>query len=280
MKATAVFFSAMAFLLSAQAEVKAGKERIITLGSSVTEIVYALGHGDNLVATDITSVYPKQADALPKLGHFRQLSAEGVLSLEPSLIIAVDGVGPPEVVASIKRSGVKWVSVPSGHTLTDLKKKFAGVARALGRTEAGEALFTRVESKLDPAEPKAGSPRVLFVYARGRGAMNVSGTNTAAATMIEWAGATNAVTLFEGYRPLTAEAVIAAQPDVILVTTRGLESLGGVDGLMRAPGVSLTPAGRSKRFIAIEDLKLLGFGPRVGDGVAELKQALADASKR
>ncbi|MEM6732551.1 MAG: ABC transporter substrate-binding protein [Myxococcota bacterium] len=255
------------------------KERIVTLGSSVTEIVYALGHGDSVVGTDMTSLFPPEAQGKRTLGHFRGVSSEGVISLKPTLVIAVEGVGPAEAVASVKKLGVKWVTVSDGHTRPALKEKFLGVGKAVGEEAKAKTLLTSVEKSLDSVRPVGGSnkPKVLFVYARGRGAMNVAGLDTSANTILNWAGATNAVTGYEGYRPLTAEAVVASKADVILVTTRGLESLGGIDGLLKAPGVSLTPAGKNRRIVAVEDLKLLGFGPRVGEGVKELAEALASS---
>ncbi|MEO1172328.1 MAG: hemin ABC transporter substrate-binding protein [Myxococcota bacterium] len=256
------------------------EERVVTLGSSVTEIVYALGLGDQVVGTDVTSLYPAAAAKKRTLGHFRGLSSEGVLSLRPTLVVAVDGVGPPEAVAAVKRLGVTWISVPNGHTRAELKEKFTKVGRAFGKVAEAEALYAEVADALDSslsAAPKE-KQKVLFIYARGRGAMNVAGKDTGADTIITWAGGTNAVQGYEGYKPLTAEAVVRSKADVILVTTRGLESLGGVDGLMKAPGVALTPAGKKRRIIAVDDLKLLGFGPRVGEGVRELAQALRGAA--
>ncbi|MEO0812808.1 MAG: ABC transporter substrate-binding protein [Myxococcota bacterium] len=251
--------------------------RWVTLGSSVTEIVYKLGHGDKVVGTDLTSLYPDETKPVRTLGHFRGLSSEGVLSLRPTLVVAVDGVGPPEAVAAIKRAGVRWVTVPNGHTRTELRAKFAEVGRAIGDEAGSITLLKQVDATLDSIKQRATKPKpkVLFVYARGRGAMNVAGQETGANTILSWAGAVNAVRGFEGYRPLTAEAVVTAKPDYILVTTRGLESLGGVEGLLKAPGVRLTPAGKNRRVIAIDDLELLGFGPRVGSGVSKLAKALS-----
>jgi iron complex transport system substrate-binding protein len=111
---------------------------------------------------------------------------------------------------------------------------------------------------------------VLFVYARGAGTLMVSGGGTSAAEMLRLAGATNAVQGFEGFRPLTAEAVVAARPDIVLLPSRGLASLGGVEAVLKLPGMALTPAGRARRVVALDDTLLLGFGPRLADAVEQL----------
>lgn len=152
------------------------------------------------------------------------------------------------------------------------------VARSLGVTERGEKIIRRLQADLAAArslivqvEPR---PRVLFIYARGAGTLNVSGTGTPADEMIRLAGGINAISLYEGFKPLTAEAAIAAAPDVFLLPQRGLSSLGGVEGLLALPGLALTPAGRARRVAALEDLYLLGFGPRTGRAVGDLARLL------
>ncbi|NDJ33535.1 MAG: ABC transporter substrate-binding protein [Chloroflexi bacterium] len=115
---------------------------------------------------------------------------------------------------------------------------------------------------------------MMFIYARGAGAVSVAGTDTGAATMIEMAGGENAVTEFDGYQPITAEAVVAAAPDVILMMTRGLESLGGVEGLLEQPGIAATPAGENRRVVVVDDLYLLGFSTRTATATLDLTYLL------
>ncbi len=252
----------------------ADDSRIVTLGASVTELVYALGAGEKVVGVDATSLYPAEAESVRTLGYYRQVASEGILSLRPTLVLALEGSGPPEALESVKRAGVEVRMVPQGHGREELRRKFEAVGEALGEKAAATALVRGVLQQLDELTPSRTPPRVLFIYARGRGALSVSGEDTSAATIIDWVGARNAVTGYDGYRPLTAEAVVAAKPDVLLVTSRGLESLGGIDGVLRAPGVALTPAGRARRIVAIDDLQLLGFGPRLGDAAERLHRAL------
>lgn len=256
----------------------APKKRVVSIGSAVTEIVYALGAEDSLVGVDTSSLYPEAATKLPQVGYERVLASEGILSLKPGVVIAMSEAGPPAVLAQVKEAGVTLVSVPAKYTVDAAKEKIRIVAEALGKVEEGRKL----SAQLDESAAKAlallakakTKPKVMFIYARGGGSVNVSGTGTAADAMIGLAGGENAVTGYTGYKPITSEAVVAAAPDIILLTRRGLESTGGEKGLLEQPGIALTPAGKSGRIIALDDVKLLNFGPRLGEALLELIQKI------
>jgi iron complex transport system substrate-binding protein len=260
--------------LPVQSQPIADTSRIVTVGGSVTEIVYALGAGDQVVGVDASSVYPEAATEKPSVGYFRQLPAEGVLSLDPSLVLALEGTGPPTVLDQLRSAGVRTEVITDAPTVASAEQKIRTIAELLGRTAQGDTLVQQM--KRDVAEAQAlredasSTPRVLFIYARGSGSMNVAGRGTTAEAMIELAGARNAITGFEGFKPMTAEAVVSAAPDVLLLLTRGLDSVGGVDGLLEQPGIALTPAGENRRIVAMDDLLMLGFGPRLGTAVKEL----------
>lgn len=254
--------------------------RVISIGGSVTEIIHALGVADRLVAVDSSSIYPSAlVDRLPKVGYVRNLGAEGVLSLDPSFIITTPDAGPPEVLAQLRDAGVPIFMVPDEDSIEGAKAKIRAIAEVFERQSQAEDLVRQLELDLLEAQLVADSvadaapPRVMFIYARGAGALSVSGTGTSAHAMIELARGVNAVTGYEGYRPLTAEAAVAAAPEVLLLLTRGLESVGGIAGLAELPGLALTPAYEAGRVIAMDDLYLLGFGPRVGRAVLELTRA-------
>ena len=250
--------------------------RIATLGGTVTETVYALGLGDNVVGTDLSSLYPTDVMEKPRLGYFRQASTEGILSLNPTLVISLDGLGPPAVAEQLRAAGVSVLLVPEAQTLEAAEARVQTLGRALGQEEAAEAVIARMHEALAEAEAlrPTPAPRALFVYARGTGFVSVSGVGTAADTVMRLAGAENAVGAFEGFRPLTAEAVVEAAPDVVVIPGRGLQSLGGPDGLFDQPGLAQTPAGRERRVVAVDDAILLGLGPRVGEGVTALAKGL------
>lgn len=259
-------------LLGAVAAGAAPPARVVSVGGAVTEMVYALGAGATLVGADSTSLHPEAANRLPRVGYMRQLSAEGVLSLRPDLVLATAEAGPPATLAQLRASGVSLERLPVRHSVTAVRENLLAVAEALGRRAEGEALVRRFDADWSAVRERVAryptQPRVLFVMAHG-GAPLAGGRDTAADAMIGLAGAVNAAAALDGYKPLTAEAVLAAAPDVILVTTQGLEN-GGIDGLLARPGIALTTAGRQRRVAAMDAVLLLGFGPRLPQAVEQL----------
>lgn len=245
------------------------------MGGAVTETVFALGFGNDVVATDSTSVYPEVATRLPQVGFERTLSAEGLLSQHPTMLLATRDAGPPEVIEQVRMAGVHVVTVPAEPGVAGAKEKVQAVANALGRSSAGKRLAEKIDRDIAGlATNRPAARSVMFIYARGGGTLNVSGHSTAANAMIEAAGARNAVTEYRGYKPLTAECAVMASPEVILLTVRGLESIGGIEKLLTLPGLAETPAARNRRIVTMDDLKLLGFGPRTGEAIVELAAQL------
>ncbi len=266
-----------------QAKVGFDTSRLVTLGGPVTEVVFALGLGERIAGVDASSTHPVAATRLPQVGYQRTLAAEGVLSLRPSAILATSEAGPPAAIAQLKSSGVPLLIFAGEPTPEAAQARIRAIARALGREQKGEALVRAMQQDLEAARRAARrsagrAPRVLFLYARGGNTLMVAGRDNAADTMIRLAGATNAVTGYEGYKPLTAEAAVAAAPEVILVPGAGLASVGGVEGLLQLPGLALTPAGQARRVVAMDDLYLLGFGPRLGKATRELAERLHAAT--
>ncbi|MEM8486483.1 MAG: hemin ABC transporter substrate-binding protein [Bacteroidota bacterium] len=247
---------------------------LVVLGGSITEIVYALGKGGDIVGADLTSIYPPAAKKHAKLGYFRQISAEGVLSLNPKLVLASEDAGPPGALAQIRSAGVPVEVIPSTPSIEGAKEKIKAVAKAVGAMPEAARIIAGLEEKIETLTAKTSqidAPKsVLFIYARGGGTLNVSGRSTAADAIIRLAGGKNAISSYEDYRPLTPEAVVAAAPDVILLLERGFESIGGEKGLLEVPGIALTPAGQNRAFLSIDDMLMLSFGPRLGDAALEL----------
>lgn len=258
---------------------EAGQARIVSVGGAVTEILYAIGAGEQIVGSDTTSMYPPAANEMPKVGYLRQLSAEGVLSLNPTLIIATQEAGPPHVIDQLRDAGVTVALIPGEKTREGLASRINAVAEAVRQSDAAAPLASQIEAdwqRLQAARPKDETkPRILFIYARGGGVLNVSGTGTAAAAVISLIGGENAVPGYQGYRPLTAEAVVAAAPDVILMSKQGLEAVGGPQGLWQLGGMALTPAATANRVMTGDELAMLGFGPRTPAALADLAQALS-----
>ncbi len=252
--------------------------RIVSLGGPVTETLFALGLGDRVIAVDVSSTHPAEATTRPKVGYIRAISAEGIASMRPDLVIGTEDAGPPTALEQLRALKTPITLVPATPSVAGARTKIRAIAKAVKRVEGGEELVAALDRDLAAAQARidasTSSPRVLFVYARGQGALSVSGRETSADAMIALAGGVNAVTGYTGYKPLTPEALASAAPDVILLTTAGLQSVGGLEGLLAQPGVALTPAARARRIIALDDELLLGFGPRLGSGVLELARAI------
>lgn len=249
-------------------------QKIVTVGGSATEIIYALGAGDKLVGVDTSSVYPETATKLPQVGYQRTLSAEGVISLKPSLVIITPDAGPPAAIQQIENAGIRVIRINNDLSPDGAKAKIREVAEALNLQAKGEDVVKKLEGDLNDAQKIVAAqktkPKVVFIYARGAGTANVGGTDTPADAMIKLAGGENPVTGFSQYKPLTPEALVAAQPDVILLPSRGLDTMGGVDAILNLPGVKDTPAGKNKKIVGVDDMLLLGFTPRLGQGVKDL----------
>lgn len=278
-----IIWSAVA-IAATETEIKPlDTSRIVTLSGAITETVFALGAGDRVVGVDVSSSYPDTVNQLPKVAYHRRLSAEGVLSLAPTLVIATSESGPPEAVQQLEQAGVALLIVPYKPTVESTLAKIERIATALGTKEAGDALIARTRGELDQARlahpTEEAKSRVLFIYARSQGTLMVAGQGTGADAIIALAGGINAAQGYVDYKPLTTEAVIAAAPDVILLMDSGLESIGGPEGLWQLPGLSLTPAGKQGRVLSLDGLLLLGFGPRLGQAALALNRSLYANSK-
>jgi len=257
-----------------------GPRRIVSAGGAVTEVVVALGARGRLVGVDASSTHPADLRSLAQVGYVRALSAEGVLSLRPDVLVTTTDAGPPATLAQLRQSGLRVEVVPATPSVEGARQRIRQVARLLSRPREGIALVSTLDAELAAARqnlPRR-APRVVFLYARGGGTAMVAGRDTAADAMIGLAGGRNVITAWEGYRPLTAEALATAAPDVLLLTSAGMGSLGGPAAIAGLPGMALTPAGRAGRIVALDDLLLLGFGPRLGQAVAALATRFREVS--
>ncbi len=255
--------------------------RIVPLNGDIAETIFTLGLSSRVVGVDTSALYPKQTvDKLPKIGYQRTLSAEGILSLRPTVVIGSTEAGPPQVLEQIRAAGVTVLVIPEIVTLNAGPRKLRLLGRALGVPKRGERLARQVEGQIATAKREAATattrPRVAFLYVRGAPVQMIGGKNTRADTMIAAAGGRDAGSEIgiEGFRPITAEALVSAAPDVILVPTLGLQSVGGIEGLLRIPGVAQTPAGRNRRVLDYDDALLLGLGPRTGSALRRLVRGL------
>lgn len=268
-----------------QATQEAAYERLVSLSGSVTELLYELEQGDKIVGVDVTSTYPvEQLTELPKLGHVRQLNVEALLSLQPDLVLAERTDEASAALQQLEAAGVEVLWLDGSFTLDKPLAQAEQISEKLGLNEELKSLrktYKADKAKLQQArQAMEETPKVLFIYARGKGSLMVAGKNTAASAMIELAGGQNTVQSFEGFRALSAEGLMEAQPEVLLLFDSGLQSLGGVEGLLQIPGLALTPPGQQGHIIGMDGLYLLGFTPRAARAAADLSgrlQALSDA---
>lgn len=262
----------------------AAPQRIVSIGGALTEIIWALGVGTDLVGVDTTSLYPAAVTKLPSVGYARSLSSEGILALAPTQVVATEDAGPPAVLRQISSAGVPVSILAANHRFEGVLERVSRMGSLLGRAAQASQLAStlqndwhRVRQSILTREGR--SPRVLFVLSHSPNQVMVGGKNSSAAAMIEYAGASNAVQEFDGFKPLTPEAVIAAKPDIVLLTDQGLGAIGGINGALKLPGLNQTPAGQKRRVIALEAMFMLGFGPRLPAAVSELNAAISKAMK-
>ncbi|MDX2258269.1 MAG: ABC transporter substrate-binding protein [Hyphomicrobiaceae bacterium] len=264
-------------------------QRIVSIGSDVTEFLAALGAGDRIVAVDTTSrVPPDVVRGKPDVGYMRALSAEGVLALAPTHIIASAGAGPAEAVRALKAASIAFVEVPSEPTALGTLAKIAVIGNATGRITEAEALarsITEAYDRLDERRRGIAAPRrVLFILNASGGRTIVGGHGTSADAALALAGASNAASRLEGYKPVTDEGLIAMAPDAVIVMQGGREG-AGPDEIARAAWVRSTPAGSGAepRVTGVDGSALLSFGPRtpavVGDLMTWLYPEPAKAGK-
>jgi iron complex transport system substrate-binding protein len=252
-------------------------ERIVAAGGAVTEILYALGLQDRIVGVDTTSLFPLEAlKDKPNVGYVRALSAEGVLSLRPTVVITIPNAGPPDTLKLIGEAGVRIVQTPDDHSAEGVIAKVREVGKLTGASVQADTLVSSIQKQffaLQQSRAVLGKPRrVLFVLAIQNGRPMVGGHNSAADAIIKLAGGINAATAIEGYKPMTDEAVIAAAPDVILMMNRGNHAAS--TDVFALPSFSATPAAANKALIVMDGLYLLGFGPRTADAARDLMKAL------
>lgn len=250
--------------------------RIAVAGGSVAEILYALDKQSQIVGADRTSNYPPAALELPQIGYVRNLSAEGVLSLSPTLVMGEHDMGPPEVIEQLGKTGVDLLAIPEEFDAEGIATKVRCVAAAVGEVERGEALVKKLLSGVvsyDGDRAKEPARGIVLLGLRG-GAPVAAGRDTSGNGLLTLAGATNLLTSFEGWKPVSVEAMAAASPDFIVIPERGVRDAGGMDALLDHPALRLTPAARERRVYAMDGMAMLGFGPRTIDAAARLRTAL------
>ncbi|MCA1273311.1 ABC transporter substrate-binding protein [Streptomyces sp. 7G] len=258
-------------------------DRIVPLTGSLSEIVFTLGFGKQVVARDITATF-EQAEKLPVVTRAHDVSAESVLSLKPTIVLADTTTGPSEAIDQIRDAGIPLLVVEPAKGLSDVGRRIDTVAEALGVPSAGTELKERTEKRIAdvqksiPDHTDGKKPRVAFLYLRGSASVYLlGGAESGASSLLEAAGAVDAGKesgLDKDFTAITSEALAKAAPDAILLMTKGFESVGGMDGLVKIPGIAETPAGMDRRVVTVDDGVLLNYGPRTDRVLTEIVEQL------
>lgn len=263
--------------LAVSAAGSAAPRRIVSVGGAITETLYRLGLESEIVGVDSTSQFPTEAlRTKANVGYIRALGAEGVLSLNPSLILAAEGAGPPDAIRLIGQAGVPIVHVTDAASEKGVVQKVETVAKALGAEERGARLSEEIErgfAELSLARAKISRPtRALFVLSLQNGRPLVGGRGTTADAMLRLAGAENVAASLEGWKPLSDEGLIAAAPEAVVMMDRGPG--GAAADPFTYPAFAATPAAAQRRLVVMDALYLLGFGPRTPSAAKDLMTLL------
>ncbi len=251
--------------------------RIITVGGSIAETVWALGGGSQVIATDESTTFPPEVFRMPRVPYVRNLTSEGILSLGPTLILASDDAGPQAALDQIKAAGTDLLLIKEEESLEGVISKIRIIGEVLGAEDLAEELISDNEKQYATAEGQrkvlSSQPTVMFVLSvRNGSSFMVAGTNTGAEKMIQLAGGKNAMDSFQGYKPVSNEAILAANPDFVLVMQSRLDEVSSA--LKNTQGINLISASQKDQIVGMDGNKLLGFGPRFGSAILELMSLL------
>jgi iron complex transport system substrate-binding protein len=250
--------------------------RVVALANGSAEIVAALGYTSILVGRDVASTMPELA-AIPIDNPGHNVSTETVLAQKPDLILIDSNTSPTSALNTFKESGITIVTIPSTFDLKTVAAKERAVAAAVGTPKAGQLLTEEISSISNPTKPI----KVVFLYLRGTSSIYlIGGKGSGADSLITAMGFTDigATNLAQPFSGMSAEELVKLNPDVILLMTKGLESVGGLAGLVQLPGIAQTQAGQHKRVVTVDDSLLLSFGPRTIPLIPRLRDDILKAS--
>ncbi len=264
---------------TAQDQTNMDSVRIVTLGGAVTEILSGLGMIHNIIGVDVTSTFPESIQSIPKVGSTHNLNVEAILAMKPDYVISLKERGiKPEQAVQLQQAGIKVWILEQDYSIEGTKKLITTIADSFQRKDKGQEMIATIDQQMKDIPEYSNKPSVLFIYARGAGTLSVCGDDMPMAKMIALAGGVNAASDIQGFKPLTAEALVKQNPDAILLFDTGLESLDGPEGMLKVPGVLQTNAGKNKNFIVMDGELLSSFGPRVALGIKELADKIHAAS--
>jgi iron complex transport system substrate-binding protein len=248
------------------------EQRIVSLHGTATEVLYALGYGDQIVLRDVTSTYPPEVDRVPNAGHVSGITAESILAAQPNLLFVAESQLKPSVREQLQSSGVQIVELAEPNDFDKGLQLLSDIAKAMDVASAAKAQVASSYHCLP--EANGGAARVLFVYGRGSGNFLVGGGGTPVHAFIEAAGGVNVASEVDGFKPLSAEALLSYDPEVVLMFEHSFEAAGGMEGVLQVPGMSEVTAGKEKRIYHFPGQQINGFGPRTCDALTAFHQLL------
>lgn len=255
------------------------QERIVSIGGDVTEIIYALNAEQNLVGRDSTSMIPQAVNALPDIGYMRQLNAEGILALKPTKVIATEVAQPSIVLEQLKSAGVTVDTIPFKYSAENVVEKIKKVGESLSKQTQAVTLAENFANELKAIPNSPLDVRILFVLNRAGANQTVAGKDTVADEAIKLIGAKNAMGNNVRFVPISQEGVIAANPDLIVMTRLGIQSLGSTEKVWELPGIAHTNAGKNKQLVIVEDIAFMSFGLTTPKALLTLRQAAEQVKK-
>ena len=267
--------------LGVQVNETTAAKRVIALANGSAEIISALGFKSFIIGRDIAST-DADLKSIPIVTSGHQVIAEQIIALRPDLVVIDRSTGPEVALATLRKAGISVITIPEAWTLRDIPAKISSVAAAIGTPRSGQVLMTQFEQSLPRQSQEKKKVRIAFLYLRGGSAIYlVGGQESGADSLIAAIGATDvgAAKFSQPFTAMTSELMVALNPDLILVMSKGLESVGGVEGLVALPGVAQTAAGKAKRVISVDDSLLLSFGPRTPDLITQLSKAVEKVSQ-
>ncbi len=269
----------LTFSIATLSTITIAQERIISIGGDVTEIIYALNAEQNLVGRDSTSMIPQAVNALPDIGYMRQLNAEGILALKPTKVIATEVAQPSIVLEQLKSAGVSVDTIPFKYSAENVVEKIKKVGESLGKQTQAVTLAENFANELKAIPNSPLDVRILFVLNRAGANQTVAGKDTVADEAIKLIGAKNAMGNNVRFVPISQEGVIATNPDLIVMTRLGIQSLGSTEKVWELPGIAHTNAGKNKQLVIVEDIAFMSFGLTTPKALLTLRQAAEQVKK-
>ena len=258
--------------------------RIVVAGGSITEILFFLNESQNIVAVDTTSNFPEEAKSYPSIGYVRSLSAEGVLSLNPTLIIGENDMGPKNVLKQLKKSKVELRILDEKNSITGIKDKIACIISILGKKQNESLANINLEKsisnlkKVSKVNSKKNIRGLVILMMQGTSPV-VAGRNTSGEDFLKMVGSKNTMSSFEGWKPAGKEAILLSNPNFILITKRAIKNYGSLNSFLKESGIEMTEAARTQNVFSLDGMSFLGFGPRTINSGLEISNKIYEKFK-